>query len=631
MWWRCVALLVAIGVVSPGTASAASLVDPDARVFTLVPEGKISAVAAMADGGVVYATQSEFIEARFPRKRPGKVMWLTPGGVLRQVRAHGALALAVDRSGVILMVRERGLSLSPARMVERVDPMTGKATRLAALRTGVDAITVLDDGSVIAAAGGVWHIKDGGVRRVPAQVGRVQSGGLISLPGGRFAVLDGDLAVVDLAGRRRVLVPGFSGPLKAPYYHPIAASGDGGILATLEEAANVDSRFLAHVSDDGRVTRLTHPATPRVEFLGLGDGLSLLQVGWATMPRTTPLGAAPWVPPEINPRAMVAAADGSLVFGDDQFAPGEGLRAIVPATSRRPRIAFAQSGYASFAEGRVRYVAPLPGTASVTVRRGDTIVAQAQQAHTTAGEAEIALPQPLPPDRYDLRLRLTTGAGSAEAVSRVDTRAWLPRREALRALWALNDDDGDEGGGAGTKLDGCQRQAPLVIRCLMLAFALRIPYDSPWPDDWSEVSAPWGQALATLRPDGIRAIAQPFYAGGRFPPLPRSLRVSAARRQHIGRRTRVRLQVRTRRAARIRITVNLRWTQRGRSHPSSRTQTRTLPPGGHWRAAIRLPETAAAAARTGRKVHATLVVRLSYDTDRGPHTEARRITLKLLP
>jgi hypothetical protein len=519
------------------------------------------------------------------------------------------------------MVRDVGYG--GARTIERVDPVTGKATRLARLRWPVGAITVLDDGSVIAATGGeLRQIKpDGAIRRIPLHVATWKPD-LVSLPGGRFA-FRGGLTLADPSGTRRALLPA-SGPFTEPFHHrPMAASGDGGILATLEERSPPYARFLARVSDEGRVTRLTAPTTPRADFFGNGDGLSLAQVGWAT--EAEPSSPAPWVTPNIDPGAMAVAVDGSLLFGD----AGNGLRAIVPAASRRPRIALAQSGYTSFARGRVRYLAPTQGMATVTVLRGNAVVAQAHAPHTTGGEGEIALPQALPPGRYDLRLRLTTATGKAEAPAHVDTRPVLPRAEAFPAVNGLTFGDVSDLGGYGTMIDGCRRQAALVIRCAIRAFVEALEW--PRPGEWSLISAPWGQGAATLRLDGIRAVSEQF---GRYPSLPERLLVSAPRRQHIGRPARLRLRVRTRHAARVRIIARLSWTHRRRSHRSSRTRSRMLPAGRRWRAAIRIPAGAVAAARTGHNVRARLIVRLSYDTrrepHRGPHTEERGLRLRLV-
>ena len=510
------AVLLALAVGSPA-ARAASFADADARVFTLVPDGTVSAVAALSSGDVVYSLRGE-------GSAPGRLMRMSTGGVVREVRADGAYLLSPESSHTVLRVREPRPGHPSVHRVERVDVITGAITKLPELpgdwsgdfgMSDIDAITVLDGGIVVAATSqGVYAITPKRARRVAQWMyGGIQPGGLAPLLGRRFAyVQSGSLRAGDLSGKKWPLAAG-------PTVGAITASGDGGVLATFaQQQGDADGRHLSmvRVGEDGTVTQLLEPADRPFDALGNGDGLALFQ-------DELPLGGG-----GFQSGGLAVASDGTLLLGDDPGygRRGHGLRAVVPPDSPRPRIALTQDAFTTFADGRIRFTAT-PGTVTVAGQVGATQVFDGR-GDAQLGEVRI---DPLPaPGRYALRLRLTTPSGGAETLAYIDTRPLLPTNEARSALTsAYAYSDGDEGGSFGTELGKCHRDGPRTVRCLLLSFVHSYAFDGPELGRRSHFQTPAAWVVATLLNDGVHTARQ-WLPGGEDGAEP-CLRVSVKRHQ----------------------------------------------------------------------------------------------------
>jgi hypothetical protein len=99
-------------------------------VFTLAPAGSVSAIVALPNGDLVYAVRGEH-DVR--RDMPGRLMRLTPDGVLREVRADGAYLLAAESASSVVRVPEPSFGQPSVHAVERVDVVTGRVTQLSPL------------------------------------------------------------------------------------------------------------------------------------------------------------------------------------------------------------------------------------------------------------------------------------------------------------------------------------------------------------------------------------------------------------------------------------------------------------------------------------------------------------------
>lgn len=615
-----VAVLALVALWGP-SAWASDFADPDARVFTLAPGARVTAIAPMSDGSVVYALDGEFV--RPGQRTPGRLMRLSSAGALRELRASGAHALAAESQGSLLVVPEPEIGKPSVRTIERVDPQTGATTVLATLplhgtntgRSFIEAITALDDGVVIASTwDGFFAIyPDGSVRRIPLKGGAVEQGELVAVSGGRFAWRSGSgrLVIADTAGRWRSLVK-VSGP--------IAASGDGGVLAVapVKGARSGSARVVVRVGDDATITPRVAPRRRPPGVLGNGDGLPLLQ---GVLPATSSEGA------------IAVASDGSLLFADLSYERdrSEGLRAVVPADSARPRIALSQAAYSGFDRGRVGYLAGTPGTVSVEVLRRGNSVLHAQQHTSAAGEGELSLPGLPLPAGYEVRLRLTTDAGEADVRAPVDTRRVLPvaeAREVLRGEFEIT--DGDEGGVYGIVIGACHRPAPRVVRCLLNDFDLGVEFEpGPLHGRWWQIQRPIEWATAILRRDGHLRTARRAFARPRFSPGP-FLTVRAAPRQRVGRREQLVLGIRSRRAARVRVRVKLSWGRGEDARRLSIARSRALRPSRPWRAALGVPPVVVRAARAGRRVRAEVRVRIGRANAPGRRLEEHRLPLVLV-
>jgi hypothetical protein len=527
----------------PLTAHTATFADPGARVVTL-DRGHVTAVAALPGGDVVFAVG-------------GRIERLTADGHRFRVRADGADALAAESEQTVLRVPESG------RGIERVDVRTGALTPLPALPANpeIDALTVLADGTVIAATfERPFAIAPGG------QVTTLEGGSIVTelAPlGTRFVFLGTDgLAVQALTGAPQTLA---AGPLSGP----LAASGDGAVLALAYLQPTVDqredepargkcSRFappsctdwsgsysltVTRVGADGTQTpMLALPARP-ASATGDGDGLALF--------------SEPFLSEETGRLAL--ADDGSLVFTDIS---GH-LRALVPPDSPRPRIALTGFG------AGVHYAASAPGTVSVTVRGRKDF-----QASGSGGE--VRLPSAPPPGRYVVRLRLTTlTGGTAETVQRVDTRPVLPLRDARSALHtAYEDSHGDEGGGDRTQLGDCARRSAREVRCGLLYQEIIQQFDGPHEGSYDIYGIPAASVTARLLADGIHTRSR-LLAHGYDPPK-HCLRATARG---------LTMRIRARCTVRVRVAAHLRW-HGGRATPAV---TRRLHRGESWTAVLRVP------------------------------------------
>src|SRR4051812_15035727 len=96
-------LLTLVATGSP--ARAASFADPGARVFTLAPNGTVSAIATLPNGDIVFALRGTRVSGH---RVPGKLMRLTSTGALHEVRADGAYRLVPESSQTVLRVPAPG-------------------------------------------------------------------------------------------------------------------------------------------------------------------------------------------------------------------------------------------------------------------------------------------------------------------------------------------------------------------------------------------------------------------------------------------------------------------------------------------------------------------------------------------
>ncbi len=533
------AALLGLALVNP-TARTTTFADPGAKVFTL-DRGHVTAVAALPGGDVVYAAG-------------GRIERLTADGHRSQVRADGADALAAESATTVVRVPESG------RGVERVDVRTGALTPLPALpaNDGLDALTVLADGTVIAAAyARTFAIAPGG------QVTTLDGPASTELAplGERFVFLGPDgLAIQSPTGPPRSLsAASLSGPL--------AASGDGGVLALSYAQPTIDQ----HEDEParGRCVRLatascsdwSGPPQPTITRVG-ADGTLRAMLALRGRPATA-LGDGDGLAPfsELLPQgeetgALAVAGDGSLLFTD---ASGH-LRALVAPDSPRPHIALTAFGPV------VRYSANVPGTVAVTVRGRTTVQA-------TGSGGEVRLPSAPPPGRYRVELRLADA--TAETVERVDTRRVLPLREARAALRAAYEDShGDEGGGSRNRLGDCTRQSAREVRCGLLYQEVIQQFDGPHEGSYDIYGIPAATVTARLLGDGLHTRSR-LRAHGYDAPK-HCLRATASG---------LTMRLRARCSVRVRVAAHLRW-HGGRATP---VVTRRLHRGESWTAVLRVP------------------------------------------
>jgi hypothetical protein len=619
-----VAWLALVGCVP--VARGATFADPGARVFTLVPSGSVSALAELSNGDVVFALRGQH---DYRGDVPGKLMRMTPDGVVHVVRADGAVVLAAESPSTVLRVPEPAFGGPSVRVLERVNVLTGAVSQVAELpgnwsasfgESDIDAVTVLDDGTVLVASlGGMFEITPAGlVQPLPKGADlTVWHGALASLPGGRFAYHSGEhLFVGNLAGEQRLLARGlFAGPL--------AASTDGGVLAMRldcpdagesNEAACVT---LVRVGSDGAMSTLLKVKQRPYAALGNGDGLPLF---------------APELPTgsDDSTGAIALARDGSLLFADDESfdGPGTGLRALVPPDSSRPRIAISRDGFARFQRGVIGFAAGVPGAISVSARDLETAALIGGRGQA-AGAGELALQSVPPPGRYRVRLRLTTAtAGGAETIAYLDTRRTLPLREARAALKpAYEFSDGDEGGALGTELGRCRREALRVVDCLLLDFSYVYAFDGPEVGRWWYTAQPLGWTIATLLNDGVHT-SDRVRSSSDLAPEP-CVDVETTRRSHVGATGRLNVRVTATCTLRVHVAVHLRWRTHGAKHEKVLAIIRALAGREPRAMEFRLPLGARTAIRAGRRVNGEIVVRAKRPSSYGPIPEEQGVPIFL--
>ena len=421
-------------VVGAPAASAGTFRDADARVFTLQwQDDRIGAdlgrLRPLPDGGVLFTAD-----------RSGPNLWrLHLDGRLERVSWAGrVVALAVEPAGTALVIRQGRTRIERLQLDSRRRATVGDASRapgvaLRSIRRGA-YLAALGDGSIaVSDAAKIWRLTPGGrFRRLPS---RGYVAGLAPMPGGELLVIAGARATIRSGPRWGAVARPWDDSLSGG----MAVTADGVVVTTTASPAPA----LAELHASGAVSR--HEWSDAAT-MGDGDGVGLAGLRWPTPP------------------SMAVTTDGSLLFST-----GRRIRAIVPADSPRPRLAFTQGTYESLLHGRVDYHATGAGELRLVLRRkGETVMTAAGEA--TGGDGTLALPRPPSPGVYDVRLRLTSGPAVSEARARVDLREILPLDEAAGAAAAETSNDGDEGGGAGTRVGPCERQAPLVVRCVLLFF-----------------------------------------------------------------------------------------------------------------------------------------------------------------
>jgi hypothetical protein len=181
-----------------------------------------------------------------------------------------------------------------------------------------------------------------------------------------------------------------------------------------------------------------------------------------------------------------------LVFQDECT-----LRALVPRSSPRARIALRASAWHSFGAGVLGFETGAPGQWRLTVARnaGPTLVTQ---TGATAGFFDRARFDRLPRGDYDVRLELTTAAGGvAKTQARIVTLDRLSVAAGRRAVApVVSDGDGDGGDGWETFVGRCEPRTDRYVAC-------RVIY-SWYSLDESGRHTCRGWAHARLRADGIR-------------------------------------------------------------------------------------------------------------------------------
>jgi hypothetical protein len=558
-------LVVVLALLWPAGARAGSWRDPDSRVFTLDWQPKqggfIGEVAALRDGSVLFVRSGE----------GGDLLWrLSSDGSLQPLKWAGNIAaLGIDRDGMPLVARESHA------IVERLDLDNRRRVVVADLRRvrqprelrsfGISELAGLDDGSIIVAADAevsccpLWRVAASGAK-LPVRLHLGPVAALAPLPGGVFAVQDD-------AGKIVAVRPdGSSAPL-ADSIPGLLAAADGGVLTSVDPAG-LAGPALTSVDAAGHASRYEWDDSGT---LGSGDGVPLAQMRWSWQHRFSfGLDSGPIF------ESGAVGADGSLLL-----AAGPDLRAVVPADSDRLRIAFAQASYATFAQGRISYLAGVSGVLALEVRRDERTIARATGS-TTGGSGELVLPAPLPPGEYDLRLRLSAGSAITETRAHVDTRSFLPREDAAAEIDGNEtNSDGDDGGAFGTEVGRCNRLNATSVRCVINNFDWTAALACCWNDPYDEVSAPAGIAIATLRRDGVQTSSRRLARRYRPP----RLRLGFARHQRLTAHPSIKVRLSAPGGGRATLSAVIKV---GRRFLRVRARTRELRRGGSWRAALRL-------------------------------------------
>jgi hypothetical protein len=533
---------------SARSGAEGSFLDPDARVFTLKwpvddgyqPPPDLSSQAAFPDGSVLLNG--------LPQTRLWPSGAVTVVSVAADIVGPAETLLKVDRGNLV-----------------RFDPTTGSSAPVANIGSGRSLI-LLDDGRLVFHRDQLlWSIEaDGAIREIPG--GPIDGVALAPIAGGRFVVLTQDaLVLVEPDGARRVLRT----VACCRWIWPLR---DGRVLVS---DAYIGGPVLDVVDANGTITPITR--APRRVY-GNGDGVSAAD-------------QAVW--PGYD---AVHAADGSLLFLHTAV-HRTSVRAVVPAGSTRARVAFAQRAFETFREGRVSYLAPVAGQLELELRSGRKVIERVR-AEASGPEGELTLSRPPSVGAYELRLRLRTPDGGAEARADMDTRKALPMAEAVRRLreeYAFS--DGDEAFQFGSSVRTCARRSARRIRCLRREYEWSAKVDGT--DDWQSYATPNALVDALLGLDGIRTTVDE-----RGFDTPKVVVSVTATRQQTGV---IRFKATIGQRSRVTAVATIRIP--GRRSPLTVRAVRQFRAKGAWNGRLRLP-----AAAKGRRLNAGLTVRASVPT-----------------
>jgi hypothetical protein len=450
------AALVALSA-TPNAALAGSFLDPGARWFTvqwrdgpLPVHGGYGGLRPLPDGSVLFLRRGS--GANLARLRPdGRGERLTwPGEVA---------GLTTERAGTALVVP------AGATTVDRLDLAARTRSTVADLALVGVAGRAFEFGAALAAFGDgsiavsdhsrIWRITaDREIETLPFEL---PVDALMPMGDGSVAVLARNRALFRMR-------PDGTHPTLSDHVVGIGIVPDGRLVLLRGSAAR---KRLTLMDTLGRAT--TYRSDPS-GVLGDGDGARLRQTPW---PRV---------------RSITVAADGTLLMAtaDDR------LRALVPPASPRPRIAIDPRTYATFRTGHVRYLAAVPGTVTLEVRRSGRTVDRARGS-TQGGIGGLRVAPPSH-GRYRLRLRLRTATAVTEARWTFDARRALPIGEATPVIVQRYEAPERGDAGFGTRIGPC-RAAGRTVACRLMRF-------STSEDGMSTKDVPAGWARAVLRVDG---------------------------------------------------------------------------------------------------------------------------------
>ena len=255
------------------------------------------------------------------------------------------------------------------------------------------------------------------------------------------------MLVGDFAGARRGLAPG-------PFLGPLAASGDGGVLAIAGEFADepddVVRATIVRVGANGSLTPLMHARARRSGDLGNGTGsrCSPTTPNRRNRPqdRSRPLATAPFSSPTTNPGAA-----------------GHRPAHVDPSRERAATVALRQDGSPTHTRnGRPRR----NSSRSVSVRRDLRAEPDPRGAkHRRGGTLTLDSPPPTAV-AFGRGSRPTAAAAAARRRSRTSTPGVCCLcASPWRTEGGVRVSDGDEGART-ARLGACGRDAPRNVRCL---------------------------------------------------------------------------------------------------------------------------------------------------------------------
>lgn len=458
----------------PGAdSSGMSLLGADARLFTLLRN--VNDVAALPGGDVLVIKKA---------RTAGDEVWrLRLDGRLERIGSlpgSGVRHVAVESPTTILT------AVVGTRRIERYDLVSGQVGVVADLSaTGgreLTQVTLLDDGSlVVTDRFSVWRVRGQEVTLVVPRRQEVEIPWLAALPGGAFAY-GASRAVFRVGpdGRRRTLVRARRGQ----HVLGAASAGEQLVVALSPGGSSSQTRLMRLIAGrvDETVARRDRPV------YGNGDGYG-----------PTAAALAPW--------RMVLATDGSLLVLEDPYLRDGVLRALVPRSSERLRLAIRPTTWRSFVRGRVDYNASTAGALELRVRRAGGATVTRLKARTTAGAGTLRVRRALPRSAYHVSLTLRTPAGGrATATARIVTTTTLTMGAARRALERdFNQDEGDGADAGGDEVSGrCVRRDRRRVECRMITFQT---HNENGHEVRSEAACR-GWVVAQLRLDGVRTTSR---------------------------------------------------------------------------------------------------------------------------